>query len=170
MSIIYSVIIKNKKTVLCEFTESSGNFQQISCQIVQKIELRDNSDEFYFIDYNENYKFYILNIEKTNKWKLEPSSPYHFTVTFICLVKKDNYADVIIHEYLESIKNIFFSTNDENFIYNALSYSMSLFIEVFKREMKKYNKKIITSSKEQKNKSLSKYSKGNTEGKILDKY
>jgi len=37
MSIIYSVIAKANKTILCDYTEYSGNFQQITLILLNKI-------------------------------------------------------------------------------------------------------------------------------------
>lgn len=35
MSLIYTVILRGNKTVLCEYTEHSGNFQQISLNLLK---------------------------------------------------------------------------------------------------------------------------------------
>ena len=49
MSIIYTCIVKNQKSVLCEYTEFNGNFQQISMKILKKIP----NDENYSIEYDQ---------------------------------------------------------------------------------------------------------------------
>ena len=35
--IIYAVVAKNKNQVLCEFSDHSGNFEQVSQEILNKI-------------------------------------------------------------------------------------------------------------------------------------
>ena len=49
MSIIYTCIVKNQKSVLCEYTEFNGNFQQISMKILQKVSADDN----FSIEYDQ---------------------------------------------------------------------------------------------------------------------
>jgi hypothetical protein len=39
---IYCCIAKNKKSVLCEYTEYNGNFQQVSTRILEKVNSEDN--------------------------------------------------------------------------------------------------------------------------------
>jgi len=48
MMIIYSCIAKNQKSVLCEYTEFNGNFQQVSTRVLDKFE----SDENYCLEYD----------------------------------------------------------------------------------------------------------------------
>jgi hypothetical protein len=48
MSIIYTCIVKNKNSVLSEFTEFTGNFAQISMKILEKV----SSSENYSIEYD----------------------------------------------------------------------------------------------------------------------
>lgn len=49
MSIIYTAIVRSFKKVLCEYTESNGNFQQVSMLILTKI----NANTESMIDYQE---------------------------------------------------------------------------------------------------------------------
>lgn len=42
MMIIYTCIAKNRKSVLCEYTEFNGNFQQVSTRILDKVDIDDN--------------------------------------------------------------------------------------------------------------------------------
>lgn len=39
---IYCCISKNKKSVLCEYTEYNGNFHQVSSRILEKVDSEDN--------------------------------------------------------------------------------------------------------------------------------
>ncbi len=49
MRIIYACIAKNRKSVLCEYTEFNGNFQQVSGRILDKVDSEDN----FSIEYDE---------------------------------------------------------------------------------------------------------------------
>ena len=49
MKIIYTLIARNSKIVLCDFTEFSGNFQQISLVLLGKIKKNTKCE----VEYNE---------------------------------------------------------------------------------------------------------------------
>jgi hypothetical protein len=49
MSILYTLIARGTKTILCEFTDHSGNFQQVSMQFLPTIK----KDHKNMITYNE---------------------------------------------------------------------------------------------------------------------
>jgi hypothetical protein len=49
MSLIYTLIARGNKIILTDYTEWSGNFQQISLVILNKIK----KDKKCFIDYDE---------------------------------------------------------------------------------------------------------------------
>lgn len=57
MSIVYTLIARSNNIVLTDYTEYSGNFQQISVVILNKIK----KDKKCSIDYNE-YIYSIYNI------------------------------------------------------------------------------------------------------------
>jgi hypothetical protein len=79
MTIIYTVITRNKKSILCEYTEYNGNFQQISLHLLNKlqdenVELSDDKQFIEKIEDGDNkniiskfsvmydlYKFYVIN-------------------------------------------------------------------------------------------------------------
>ena len=52
MPIFYALIVREKKTVLCEFTDYAGNFQQITRQLFPYIEKNKKksfqTSEYYF--------------------------------------------------------------------------------------------------------------------------
>jgi hypothetical protein len=85
MTIIYIVITRNKKSILCEYTEYNGNLQQISLHLLNKLheENVDMPDDRKFVEKIETnkinivsnfsviydfYKFYVINriIKKEN--------------------------------------------------------------------------------------------------------
>ena len=84
MSFIYSLISKNKDTVLCEYTEFAGNFQQISRVILQK-GIKINSK-------------YIINYDKYNIHYINENS-----ITFLLLDEEVN--DNIAFSFLTDLKN-----------------------------------------------------------------
>jgi hypothetical protein len=49
IEIIYILIARNSKIVLCDFTEFSGNFQQISLVLLSKIKKNTKCE----VEYNE---------------------------------------------------------------------------------------------------------------------
>lgn len=42
MILIYTCIAKNIKSILCEYTEFNGNFEQISYKILEKATMEEN--------------------------------------------------------------------------------------------------------------------------------
>ena len=63
MTIIYIVITRNKKSILCEFTEYNGNFQQISLHLLNKLheENVDMPDDRKFVEKIETNKINIVS-------------------------------------------------------------------------------------------------------------
>ena len=52
VKIIYTLIARSSKIVLCDFTEFSGNFQQISLVLLGKIKKNSKCE----VEYNEEEK------------------------------------------------------------------------------------------------------------------
>ena len=145
MSIVYSVITQNKKTILCEYTESSGNFRQICTQILNKMQFEKEPETKLFLDYDENFRFFILDVFiKDNKSELISSG---YSITFMCLVNKDSFKEQMVFEFLNTIKNSFFQLNDDLTIKNSLSFSLSNFIEILRTEIIRYNVNLKKSTK-----------------------
>ncbi|KAL9653015.1 hypothetical protein ABK040_015530 [Willaertia magna] len=88
-NIIYSLIAKGTN-VLCEYTESKGNFQQISRQIIEKIPANKSTKVSYLYD---QYIFHILVVGD-------------FNLIFFCMSGKD-FGSRIPFNFLEEIKNNF---------------------------------------------------------------
>lgn len=146
MSIIYCAIVKNFKNILCEYTESSGNFQQISMQIL--LNLRSNElDNSMCLEYDELHRIYIsIQEKKLLKENIEKTIEYKLIV--LCLVTKDNYNDKLIYDFLENLINSLHDKYDEIYLANAQSFSLTDFIETLSKEMHKVNSKIKKSTKE----------------------
>ena len=60
--IIYSLIVRKKTTILCEFSEHSGNFQQITLKIIKKA-LGIQQTKFRSLIPYDDYFFYVLSID-----------------------------------------------------------------------------------------------------------
>ncbi len=96
MSIFYALIAKNFDVILSEYTEHTGNFQQITRILLYKIKANHSNNEnnqgIYHIQYDNNYLFnYII---KDN-------------IIFLCMSFNDignNYSNAPIN----------YSTNDNN--------------------------------------------------------
>ena len=96
MSIFYALIAKNYDLILSEYTEHTGNFQQITRILLYKIKANHSNNEnnqgIYHIQYDNNYLFnYII---KDN-------------IIFLCMSFNDignNYSNAPIN----------YSTNDNN--------------------------------------------------------
>ena len=141
MSIIYTVITRNRKTVLCEFTRHNGNFQQISMHLLGKI---SQDVKTLSIEY-DRYKFYLKNeiLYSDNENKHDENLKGMFVISFMCLINKDEDSEEIIFEYLETIKVKFFSLFDRKIIEKSFAYSLGEFITVLKNQMKIYKLKIL---------------------------
>lgn len=108
MTIIYIVITRNKKSILCEFTEYNGNFQQISLHLLNKFheENRENGEN---VDMPDDRKF----VEKLERNKINIVS--NFSVIYDLykfyvvnrIIKKENIVknDIHIHHSKKIIEN-----------------------------------------------------------------
>ena len=83
MSILYSLIAKDGLVVLCEFTEYSGNFQQISRMLLKKIEPNTKKT----IEYNK-YRYHYIK---------------EGNLTYLCLT--ENFPDYLAFAFLNDIKD-----------------------------------------------------------------
>ena len=81
-SIVYTLIARSTKTVLCDYTEFTGNFQQISLLILGRIK-KDSKCE---IEYND-YKYYY---DDEND------------ITFLCMC--ENFEAEVAFQYLSELK------------------------------------------------------------------
>jgi hypothetical protein len=137
MSIIYTVITKNFKSVLCEFTEYNGNFEQISPLILSEQE--KNFCLKKVIDYDD-YTFYLIN---KNLCIDHQNLNNGFYINIMCLVNKENKPSKnIIFEYLTDLFNKLVKDNSIESLQTCRAYSLENFNEVLKTMMMKFNKTI----------------------------
>ena len=117
-SIVYTLIARSCKTVLCDYTEFTGNFQQISLLILNRIK-KDSKCE---IDYND-YKYYY---DDEND------------LTFLCMC--ENFEAEVAFQYLSELKKNFKEKYEEKIIRTAYSYGLSEFQNSIKNLANSYEK------------------------------
>ena len=117
MPILYGLIIRETKTVLCEHTDYAGNFQQITRQLFPYIE-RNKKKSFQ----TKEYTFHCIDDEG---------------ITFLCMADEKTERKVA-YAYLTEIKNVFYNTFDSLEIQNARSYELD-FAETIKSKMEFFN-------------------------------
>ncbi len=116
MSIIYSLVSRSSKIILSDYTEYSGNFQQISQIILNKIKKEKKCS----IDYN-NYVFYYDDEED---------------ITYLCM--GENLTEDTAFTYLAEIKKRFLKKYDMKIINSSYAYGLKEFNEELKTLAKYY--------------------------------
>ncbi len=113
MSVVYSLICKGNDKVLCEFTEYQGNFEQVSRNLLKKVQ-KDKRATFVYAD---EYYFHYINAN---------------SITYMCMCDNKLSQDTAF-SYLEEIKTLFTDTFSPKEIDSAISYSLN---DRFKDSMK----------------------------------
>ena len=90
MSILYSLIAKNLETVLCEYSEYNGNFQQITRLLLRKVQ----PNRRFTIEY-DSYKYHYINQDN---------------ITYLCMTS--NFPEEIAFGFLIDVKKQFIETYD----------------------------------------------------------
>ncbi len=140
MSIVYSLICKSSDKVLCEYTEYQGNFEQISRNLLKKVQ----KDKRATFSYADEYYFHYINSNN---------------LTYMCMCDKRLTQDTAF-AYLEEIKKLFIDTFTEEEIKAAISYSLNdKFVTYIKGKMNYFNANLNDSD------SVSKLKKGMNEYK-----
>ncbi len=124
------MILKNLKTVLCEYTEYSGNLQQISIHLLKHIDINQN---FICIPYDSFYFFYV----KTKNPK----------VSILCISNYDNFKHELIYDFLDHISDKFLANLSEEKLDQALAYSFKRFVQVLKNAVQTFDGKNKTKKK-----------------------
>jgi hypothetical protein len=120
MSIILATIAIYPDKVLCEHTDYSGNFQQISRLILQKVTpdskkvIIDNK----YINFNNRYKFHYINENK---------------ITYMCL--SDGINDETAFAFLNDVRKKFLTSYDYDKVMSMGSFQIKDFPETLKQLM-----------------------------------
>ncbi|KRW99709.1 Longin-like domain [Pseudocohnilembus persalinus] len=116
MSIIYTLIGKGQDIILVDYTNSFGNFAQITKNIMKKIETETSHSYMY----NEKYYFHYIN---------------QAGVTYMCMTEIPFQQKLAI-TYLKDIKNMFQQEFSQNQINLAINYSLNAaFSNILKQKM-----------------------------------
>ena len=112
MEIIYILIARSSKIVLCDYTDYSGNFQQIALLLLPKLKKNTKCEILY-----DEYKFF---------------SDDEKDITFLCMGK--NIETELAFNFISDMKKKFFLTFDyETEIKKAFSYELKEFTEEIKK-------------------------------------
>ena len=117
MSIFYALISKNNDVVLCEHTEYSGNFQQITRMLLRKIKPNIKLT----IEYDK-YKYHYLNENG---------------ITYLCM--SENYNDELSFSFLFDLKKIFLQKYNLNSIKNFSAYQLQNFNTIISQLLAYYS-------------------------------
>lgn len=119
IEIIYTLISRSSKLILCDYTDYTGNFQQISLLLLSKVKKETKCEIIY-----DEYKFF---------------SDDEKDITFLCMGK--NLDTEIAFNFISDLKKKFFLTYDYNTqIKNAFSYELKEFSEEIKKLTNSYKK------------------------------
>ena len=124
-NILYSAIIKEKNVILCEYTEYTGNFNQI----LQKfIKILQNSQ-------NKTFKSKII-IGNYQIFCIKENIIYYVLFTQISEKNEDN----IFFSFLLNIKNALLNKFPLNELENKKSFSLKIFLPILKENISTFNK------------------------------
>ena len=112
MEIIYILIARSSKIVLCDYTDYSGNFQQIALLLLSKVKKNTKCEIIY-----DEYKFF---------------SDDEKDITFLCMGK--NIETELAFNFISDMKKKFLLSYDyETQIKKAFSYELKEFTEEIKK-------------------------------------
>ena len=126
MELIYILIARSSKIVLCDYTDYSGNFQQIALLLLPKVK-KDTKCEIIY----DEYKFFSED-EKD--------------ITFLLMGK--NIDTELAFNLISDLKKKFFLTYDyESQLKKAFSYELKEFTEEIKKLCTSYKKNPVSKIK-----------------------
>ena len=114
MSIIHALVARHPDIVLCEYSEHTGNFLQISRIILQKVVKTDTKQMIIY----DNHKFYFINENK---------------ITYLCLVEGLN--DSAAFAFLNDVKKKLIQSYDYTQLSNYNTFQLNEFTDVLKQFM-----------------------------------
>lgn len=117
MSIYYALIANKKDNVICEFTDKSGNFQQISRELLR---------QFIDSDANQVTKYQNYNFHSINENGL----------TFLSL--SDGLEDNLMMSFLRDVQQRLITQYDWEFITSAGAYKLEAFQKQIKELIEYY--------------------------------
>jgi len=122
MPSIYYALVSYGSTVLVDYTQCSGNFQQITINILERIDVSKNTRMSYS---SEEYLFHII---------IEDG------IVYLCMADED-FGKSTPYAYLNEINRRFTSGSLKDRAPNCIAYELKRDFEaVLAQQMKKYNK------------------------------
>ncbi len=118
MTIYYALIAKRRNIVLAEYTEYSGNFQQITMQLMEKIE-EDYKKTFEL----EDFMFHYINEDG---------------LTLLCMSDKQLDSKVAF-AFLVDLRKTLTTTYTNRELENAKAYQLTTFTEKIREKVRVYN-------------------------------
>ena len=123
-NIIYSAIVKEKHVILCEYTEYTGNFNQMLINFIKFIQ-------------NSSYKSFKSKIIIDNYQIFCIKDNFIYYVIFTSTLEKNE--ENILFSFLISIKNILLNKIPLNELKNKKPLSLKNFIPILKENMLTFN-------------------------------
>ncbi len=117
MSIIHSLIARHPDIVLCEHSDHTGNFLQISRIILQKVIKPETKQSIVY----DNHKFIYINENK---------------ITYLCLI--EGLGDSVAFAFLNDIKKKLLQSYDYNSLCNYNTFQLNEFTDTLKQFMVRY--------------------------------
>ena len=150
MSILYALIAKNFDLILTEYTEYTGNFQQISRILLYKIKINynknniENSKGLYSIKYDNNYEFNYLITDNllflcmafTDNDIKYNNAPIKYSIN-----DNNNINQNLIWAFLFDVKKFFYTEYTSLEIDKFKSYELQEFEKTLNLLMNYYNAK-----------------------------
>ena len=129
INIVYSAIIKEKHTILSEYTECSGNFSQIIEHIIKEIimNFKDPPNIYRTYFYYGKYAIFLIKYKKVYIIIMFPNVKINNTEKIFSLL-------YCFFEKLKSIKQL-----DLDHMGKMRPYSLKDFSSVFKEQITKFN-------------------------------
>nr|CCA21593.1 vesicleassociated membrane protein putative [Albugo laibachii Nc14] len=128
MSILYTLVARDE-SVLCEYTEHSGNFQLTSRNILKHFCEQCCEPSAQTVHTEVDYLFYFLKDEG---------------IIFMCMTERNVHTNVA-YQFLGEVKAHFFAKYGEGQRKSALAYALAAFSSELHALMKRYDNSIIQS-------------------------
>jgi len=125
MSILYALVAKRNDMILVDYTEYTGNFQQITIELMKRIE-SDTKKTFEVSD----YLFHYINEEE---------------LTVLCMTSKDTQRK-LAYTFLADVRKRLLEVYSTRELMNARAFGLKTFTSELKEKLVSDNK-LVPSSK-----------------------
>lgn len=135
--ILYVVIARKKKTVLCEYAQYTGNFEQISIKIITQLNLIPEK-RFYSIVQYDDYELYAFVDNEYIFLAIVDKS--HTAITLNCGPNENEWQDCsyYLYEFLYSLKEELYKKYTETELKQSHAYSLVDYVDVLSNSIAIY--------------------------------